>query len=90
MRPFSGISYSFQDTPFQARKTKILEVRLRPFFQIFSTTRTIIQKKLSSVPRQYLCGEYTRKTGLTDAHNFKKLMTKFELYTCTCYTFAPV
>ena len=33
-------------------------------------------KKLSSIPQQYLCGEYTRKTGLTDAHNFKKLAAK--------------
>ena len=49
----------------------------------------IIQKKaLVSPLAQYLCGEYTRKTGLIDPHNFKKLVTKFELY--TCYISAPM
>ena len=75
MRAFSGISYGFQDTPFQACKTEILEVRLRRFSNFFDNQNDS-SKKLSSVPRQYLCGEYTRKAGLTDAHNFKKLMMK--------------
>ena len=75
MRAFSGISYGFQDTPFQAHETEILEVRPRRFSNFFDNQNDY-SKKLSSVPRQYLCGEYTRKTGLTDAHNFKKLMTK--------------
>ena len=35
MRAFSGISYGFQDTPFQACKTEILEVRLRRFSNFF-------------------------------------------------------
>ena len=45
-----------------------------------------IFKKLSSVPRQCLCGEYTTKTGLTDSHNFKKctakIWTVYRLYLC--------
>ena len=74
-RAFCDISYGFQDTPFQARKTEILEVRSRRFSNFFDNQNNY-SKKLSSVPRQYLCGEYTRKTGLTDAHNFKKLAAK--------------
>ena len=69
-RAFCNISYGFQDTPFQARKTEILEVRSRRFSNFFNIQNDY-SKKLSSVPRQYLCGEYTRKTGLTGAHNFK-------------------
>ena len=76
MRAFSSISYGFQDTPFQACKTEILEVRLRRFLFFFFDNQNDYSKKLSSVPWQYLCSEYTRQTGLTDAHNFKKLMTK--------------
>ena len=75
MRAFCYISYGFQDTLFQARKTEILEVRPRCFSNFFDNQNDY-SKKLSSVPRQYLCGEYTRKTGLTDAHNFKKLTAK--------------
>ena len=74
-RAFCNTSYGFQDTPFQARKTEILEVRSRRFSNFFDNQNDY-SKKLSSVPRQYLCGEYTRKTGLTDAHNFKKLAAK--------------
>ena len=69
------ICYGFQDTPFQAHKTDILEVRLRRFSNFFDNQNDY-SKKLSSVPQQYLCGEYTRKIGLTDAHNFKKLAAK--------------
>ena len=72
---FCYISYGFQDTLFQARKTEILEVRQRRFSNFFDNQNDY-SKKLSSVSRQYLCVEYTRKTGLTDAHNFKKLAAK--------------
>ena len=84
-RAFCYISYGFQDTPFQARKTEILEVRSRRFSNFFDNQNDY-SKKLSSVPRQYLCGEYTRKAGLKDAHNFKKLTAKiwtvYLLYLC--------
>ena len=69
MRAFCDIIYSFQDTLFQARKTEILEVRSRRFSNFFDNQNDY-SKKLLSVPRQYLCGEYTRKTGFTDAHTF--------------------
>ena len=73
-------------TPFQARKTEILEVRPRCFSNFFNN-QSDYSKKLSSVPRQYLCGEYNRKTDLTDAYNFKKLAVKiwtvYLLYLCT-------
>ena len=62
------ICYGFQDTLFQAHKTDILEVSLRCFS--FRQPERLF-KKLLSVPPQYLCGEYNRKTGLTAAHNFK-------------------
>ena len=75
MRAFCDISHGFQDTPFQACKTKILEVRLRRFSNFFNNQNDY-SKKLLLVPRQYLCWEYTRKTGLTDVHNFKKLVAK--------------
>ena len=85
-RAFCYISYSFQDTPFQACKTEILGVRPRRFSNFFQQPEWLL-KKLSSVPRQCLCGEYTRKAGLTDAHNFKKLTAKiwtvYLLYLCT-------
>ena len=62
-------------------KTDILEVRPRRFSNFFDNQNDY-SKKLSSVPRQYLCGEYTRKTGFTNAHNFKSLQQKFKLYSC--------
>ena len=62
MRAFCDISYGFQNTPFQARKTEILEVRLRRFTNFFDNQNDY-SKKLLSVPQQYLYGEYTRKTG---------------------------
>ena len=61
MRAFCDISYGFQDTSFQAHKTEILEVRSRRFSNFFDNQNDY-SKKFSSVPRQYLCGEYTRKT----------------------------
>ena len=74
-RAFCNICYGFQDTLFKARKTEILEVRPRHFSN-FIDYQNDYSKKLSSVPQWYLCSEYTRKTGLTNAHNFKKLTTK--------------
>ena len=86
-RAFCNVCYGFQNTPFQAHKTDILEVRLRCFSNFFYSQKDY-SKKLSSVPRQYLCGEYTRNTGFTDPHNFKKLTAKIWtvclLYLCTC------
>ena len=75
MRVFAISVYGFQDTLFQARKTEILEVWLRCFSNFFNNQNNY-SKKLSSVPRQYLWDEHTRKTGLTDAHNFKNLAAK--------------
>ena len=71
-RAFCYINYGFQDTLFQARKA---EVRPRCFSNFFNNQNDY-SKKLSSVPRQYLCGEYTRKADLKDGHNLKKLMAK--------------
>ena len=82
---FCDIIYGFQDTLFQARKTEIFDVRSRCFSNFFDNQNDY-SKKLSSVPQQYLCGEYTTKTSLTDAHNFKKLVAKiwtaYLLYLC--------
>ena len=75
MRAFCNISYDFQSTPFQAHKTDILEVRPGRFSNFFDNQNDY-SKRLLSVPQQYLCGEYTRKRSLADAHNFKKLMAK--------------
>ena len=69
------VCYVFQDTPFQAHKTDLLEVRPRLFSNFFDSQNDY-SKKLLSVPQQYLCGEYTRKTGSTDPHIFKKFMAK--------------
>ena len=71
-RAFCYINYGFQDTLFQAHKTEIWEVRPRGFLNFFDNQNDY-SKKLSSAPRQYLCGEYTRKAGLKDAHNFKSI-----------------
>ena len=57
-------------------------------FLTFFDNQNEYSKKLSSVPRQCLCGEYTTKTGLTDSHNFKKhtaeIWTVYQLYLCAC------
>ena len=74
MRAFCDISYGFQATPFQARKTNY-EGKIEMLLCFFRQPEQLF-KKLSPVPRQHLCGEYTRKTGLTDAHNFEKLAAK--------------
>ena len=79
-RAFCNISYGFQDTLFQACKNDILEGRPRCFCNFFNNQNDY-SEKFSSVPWQYLCGEYTRKTGLKDPHNFKSLRRKFELST---------
>ena len=75
MRAFSGISYGFQDAPFQACKTENLDVIPRCFYNFFNKQKDY-SKKFSSVLWKCLCDEYTRKTGLTDAHNFKRLAAK--------------
>ena len=43
-RAFCNINHGFQNTPSQAHKTDILEVRPRRFSNFFLTTRTITQK----------------------------------------------
>ena len=67
MRAFCNISYGFQDTPFQARKTDILEVRLRPFSNFFENQNDY-SKKLSLISWQYLCGEYTIERQVLQIH----------------------
>ena len=65
----------FKILHFKHARLRILEVRLRRFSNFFDSQNDY-SKKLLSVPWQYLCGEYIEKTGLTDAHNFKKLTAK--------------
>ena len=69
----------------QTVSNKVSEVRSRRFPTFFDNQNEY-SKKLSSVPQQCLCGEYTTKTGLTDSHNFKKHMAKiwtvYWLYLC--------
>ena len=90
MRAFCNISYGFQDTSFQAHKSEILEVRSRRFSNFFDNQNNYL-KKLLSVPQHYLCGEYTRKTGLIDRHTtLKSLQRKFELYSYLLYLCARV
>ena len=73
MRAFCDISYGFQDTPFQAHKTEILEVRSRRFSNFFDN-----QNDYSKSSRQSLGSicvvSILERQGLADAHNFKKLL----------------
>ena len=54
--------YCFKHTGLRVRQT---------FFQKFFDNQNKYLNKLSPVSRQCLCGEYTRKTGLTDTHKYR-------------------
>ena len=49
-----------------SKMLRLVRPRCFPTFQ----HQNDYSKQLLSVLQQYLCGEYTRKTGLTDEHNF--------------------
>ena len=84
MRAFCNISYGFQDTWFQARKTDILEVRPR----CFSTTRMINLKKALVSPSEICVVSIPERQVLQIHTTLKSLWQKFELY--TYYISAPV
>ena len=87
LRDWRELLAIFQDTPFQARKTEILEVQDRDVFLIFSTTRTIIQKS-SRQSLSSICVVSILERQVLQIHTtLKSLWWKFELY--TWYIFAP-
>ena len=86
-RAFCYISYSFQDTPFQAFKTEILGVRPRRFSNFFNNQNDYSKssrQSLGSVCVVSILGRQVLQMHTT----LKSLRQKFELY--TCYISAPV